>query len=159
MVKIIKPLNLNLYNLKYNNNRYTLLINNNFFLLLNKIFYSNKNYYYTDLSKLLNLLNWFVTLNLNVYKINFFGRGYKIITKKNKNILIFNKSHISIFYSNNIWLKLNKKNIIIVTIDKNTGDNTINNLSNIKKYNIYKKLGIRCNKLVILKKKGKNITN
>jgi len=112
----------------------------------------------TSQSNIKFILLWLIKNNIIINKISFYGRGYKIITKKKKNLLVFNKSHIVLLYTNDIVLKFDKKNIIIINSNQEY-NNYINFIYNIKSNNIYKKLGIRRNKKIIIKKKGKNITN
>jgi len=69
---------------------------------------------------------------------------------------LFNKSHLNILYTKNILIKLNKKNLLYLDYLNNL--NIKRNILNIKKLNIYKKIGMRLNKQILLKKKGKNVT-
>jgi len=51
---------------------------------------------------------------LGLSKFRFWGRGYKIILKDNKNLLIFNKSHLNVLYSQQMSLKFNKTKMIYI---------------------------------------------
>lgn len=160
MINIYKNKNIITKIFKHNHYIYIFLnSNDNYFITkLHKHIIITKQYFIinTKKSKDLIFLKWFININVSVSKFNFFGRGYKIITKNKKNILIFNKSHINLLFSKNIIIKMNKKNIIYIDLLKN--NNVITKLLNIKKFNIYKKIGIKLSKQLLLKKKGKNIS-
>lgn len=157
MVNIYKNKSINTKIINYNNNFFIIInnithyiitkISNNIKIKNNYIILNNKNHE--------KILKWFLTTQIYIIKFKFFGRGYKVITKLKKNILIFNKSHLNILFTKNLIIKINKTNILYTDLVKNKI--LINLLLNIKKFNIYKKIGIRKHKQIILKKKGKNI--
>lgn len=88
-------------------------------------------------------------------KIKFTGKGYKIKKNTNKSlILLFNRSHITILWWQNIFIKKLKKYKIYIKYN-NINKNIIPNILNIRNINIFTKKGLRKSRQILLKKKGK----
>jgi hypothetical protein len=149
----------------YNNNNYLcvllyktkLIIIKSLNIIKLHLLFPNKN---TQLiSSILNnfLLNW----NIIFYqKITFNGKGFKIKKKKNIIFFFFNKSHISILINYSTIIKKIQRNKLIFFYKNYNYFNTqfFNKLLNIKYINIYTKRGLRLNRQIVLKKKGKGGT-
>lgn len=113
------------------------------------IIMSNKN------SNLLMLKRDFFLEFLKISKMKFWGRGYKIILRKDKTILLFNKAHSSTLYSKRLGVKFSKTKFIELGWPLNFRSP----LEIIKPLNIYKKYGLFNFRKLRLKKRGKNIAN
>lgn len=88
-------------------------------------------------------------------KIRFAGKGYKIKKNtKNSIILLFNRSHITNIWWNNIFVKkLKKYKMYIKYLPANM--QILRTIINVRPINIFTKKGLRKVRQVLLKKKGK----
>ena len=91
----------------------------------------------------------------NFTKIKFSGKGYKI--KKNSKqslILLFNRSHTTILWWKNTFIKKIKKYKLYIKYN-NTNKTIIQTLLCIRPINIFTKKGLRTSRQILFKKKGK----
>ncbi len=105
----------------------------------------------------LNLIKFFLLQfdKCDLVKIKFTGKGYKI--KKNSQeslILLFNKSHPTIIWWKNIFIKKLKKYKILIKYNQ-INIKVKNTIINVRPINIFTKRGLRMSRQLLLKKKGK----
>ena len=140
----------------------------NFFFLIkissdDKLELKNQKYFLikTNFLKKKNFSNSFFCKFTNQFwlyqfsKIKFSGKGYKIKKNQQNNLkFLFNKSHLTNIWYNNIIIKKYRKYKIYI---KYTYDNyvIIPIILNIRYINIFTKKGLRNSRQMILKKKGK----
>lgn len=133
-------------NLKLNNNLNYFEYNNKY---LNKFFYIQNNFLYKFLKKFNKYF---------FFKIKFKGKGYKLRFYKKKIIFYFGKSHKSIvIYKNTMLKKILKNKYKFLLLNNNiTNLKKICNITiNIKKINNFTNRGLRLNKQIIIKRKGR----
>lgn len=88
-------------------------------------------------------------------KIKFAGKGYKIKKNtKNSLILLFNRSHITILWWKNIFVKKLKKYKLFIKYNP-INKKIVNTILNVRHINIFTKKGLRKSRQILYKKKGK----
>lgn len=107
--------------------------------------------------KIVNKINLFLRqfYLCNFTKVKFTGKGYKI--KKNTNqslVMLFNKSHTTTLWWNNIFIKKLKKYKIYIKYN-NKNSNVVQTTIGIRPINIFTKKGLRVARQILKKKKGK----
>lgn len=107
----------------------------------------------TTVNKMNKFIKQFYLCNFT--KIKFSGKGYKI--KKNSKqslILLFNRSHTTILWWKNTFIKKIKKYKLYIKYN-NTNKTIIQTLLCIRPINIFTKKGLRTSRQILFKKKGK----
>jgi len=135
---------------------------NNFFYKNN--FFLSLNCFTNNIIQLLifeNLVNRLVKqfLLYNIQKIKFLGKGYKI-KKISTNMFnfIFNRAHKTfLFFKNNIFKKIKKKKIHLKFSSQKLSTNLLTTIKNIRLINHYTRRGLRLSRLLIYKRKGKQV--
>lgn len=166
IIYIYIPLKINFLVFKNNFNMYLLIYTHSlyFYTKIRYVgYYKNSNFLkiYSNTGEYsTNILFNYIICNLNFYlkKINFKGKGYKILKKNNTLILNFNYSHINItLFFNTICIKLNKFKYIFVHKNLIKITNLILKIIKIRYLNIYTKRGVRLSKTIIYRKIGKRV--
>jgi len=153
-LSIFKKTNKGFYLYIYNNNYYCVVTIFKKVSLINTYFVELDNDNTNTAAKINLFLRQFYLCNFT--KIKFTGKGYKI--KKNTKqslIMLFNKSHTTTLWWNNIFLKKLKKYKIYIKYN-NKSSNIIQTILGIRPINIFTKKGLRVARQILKKKKEKN---
>lgn len=165
LILLNKKINVNLiikkkyiYIYIWNKKKYFLI---KYFKNIEKKIFFNKNFKYMIFKKLKKEIIFFLNNILNnlfffyINKINYIGKNFKLKKlKNNKNIFLFNNSHIKLFKEYKIKIiKNNKTSFLIIFNNIFYINKFLNFIKKLFKINIFTKKGIKLSRNILYYKK------